>query len=111
MDRRPVVGGAITTEGIWDPREGRLRADNPIRSEQAYLRLGSAVSRRAAGAQSIAASPWVNLAIGAVLVAFGLSLLGLFELRLPNGLANLVWGGTMWLSRPLVIAFTPVLFR
>ncbi|MCS4057773.1 protein-disulfide reductase DsbD family protein [Salinibacter ruber] len=42
----------------------------------------------AAGAQSIAASPWTNLAIGGVLVAFGLSLLGLFELRLPTGLTN-----------------------
>ena len=42
----------------------------------------------AAGAQSIATSPWVNLMIGAVLVAFGLSLLGLFELKLPNSLAN-----------------------
>jgi len=42
----------------------------------------------AAGAQSIAASPWTNLAIGAVLVAFGLSLLGLFELKLPTGLTN-----------------------
>ncbi|WP_263835255.1 protein-disulfide reductase DsbD family protein, partial [Salinibacter sp.] len=42
----------------------------------------------AAGAQAIAASPWTNLAIGAVLVAFGLSLLGLFELRLPTGLTN-----------------------
>jgi thiol:disulfide interchange protein DsbD len=42
----------------------------------------------AAGAQSIATSPWVNLAIGTVLVAFGLSLLGLFDLSLPNSLAN-----------------------
>lgn len=42
----------------------------------------------AAGAQSIAANPWVNLAIGAVLVAFGLSLLGLFELKLPSSLTN-----------------------
>ena len=42
----------------------------------------------AAGAQPIAASPWVNLAIGAVLVAFGLSLLGLFELKLPSSFTN-----------------------
>ncbi len=42
----------------------------------------------AAGAQSIAANPWVNLFIAAVLVIFALSLLGLFELRLPSGLLN-----------------------
>ena len=42
----------------------------------------------AAGAQSIAANPWVNLAIGIIFVLFALSLLGLFELRVPSGLVN-----------------------
>lgn len=42
----------------------------------------------AAGAQSFAANPWVNLFIGVVFVIFALSLLGLFELRLPSGLLN-----------------------
>jgi thiol:disulfide interchange protein len=42
----------------------------------------------AAGAQTIAANPWINLFIGTVFVIFALSLLGLFELRLPNGLIN-----------------------
>lgn len=42
----------------------------------------------ASGAQIVAANPWVNLAIGATLVAFALSLLGLYELRLPSGLLN-----------------------
>jgi thiol:disulfide interchange protein DsbD len=42
----------------------------------------------AAGAQTIAANPWVNLFIGLIFVVFALSLLGLFELRLPNGLLN-----------------------
>jgi len=42
----------------------------------------------AAGAQTIAANPWVNLFIGVVFVVFALSLLGLFELRLPGGLLN-----------------------
>jgi thiol:disulfide interchange protein DsbD len=42
----------------------------------------------AAGAQTIAANPWVNLFIGSVFVLFALSLLGLFELRLPSGLVN-----------------------
>ncbi|HEU5117176.1 MAG TPA: cytochrome c biogenesis protein CcdA, partial [Isosphaeraceae bacterium] len=33
-------------------------------------------------------NPWVNLLFGAVFVAFGLSLLGLFEIRLPSALLN-----------------------
>jgi thiol:disulfide interchange protein DsbD len=44
----------------------------------------------ASGAQSIAANPWVNLFIGLTFVVFALSLLGLFELRLPSGLVNYV---------------------
>ncbi len=47
----------------------------------------------AAGAQQVAADPWVNLFIGAVFVLFGLSLLGLFELRLPSALVNRVGRG------------------
>jgi len=42
----------------------------------------------AAGAQTIASNPWVNLFIAGVLVAFALSLLGLFELRLPSAFVN-----------------------
>lgn len=42
----------------------------------------------AAGAQTIAANPWVNLFIALVFIVFALSLLGLFELRLPAGLLN-----------------------
>lgn len=42
----------------------------------------------ASGAQVIAANPWVNLFIGLIFVVFALSLLGLFELRLPSGFVN-----------------------
>ncbi|WP_179862352.1 protein-disulfide reductase DsbD family protein [Longibacter salinarum] len=44
----------------------------------------------AAGAQAVAANPWVNLGIGAVLVVFALSLLGLFEVRMPQTVANVL---------------------
>ena len=43
------------------------------------------------GAQSqnkIAVNPWINLAFAVAFLAFGLSLLGLFEVRLPNFLLN-----------------------
>ncbi len=42
----------------------------------------------ASGAQTIAANPWINLFIGLVFILFALSLLGLYELRLPSGLIN-----------------------
>ncbi|HYE58626.1 MAG TPA: cytochrome c biogenesis protein CcdA, partial [Rhodothermales bacterium] len=44
----------------------------------------------AAGAARVAANPGVNLFIGLVFVAFGLSLLGLYELRLPARFVNRV---------------------
>lgn len=46
----------------------------------------------ASGANQFASNPWVNLFIGLVLVVFAISLLGLFELRLPYQLTN-------WLNR------------
>ena len=42
----------------------------------------------AAGVQTIASSPWVNLFFAAVLIFFALSLLGLFELTLPSSFVN-----------------------
>ena len=44
----------------------------------------------AAGAQLVATNPWINLFIGLVFVVFALSLLGLFELRLPYRFVNYV---------------------
>jgi thiol:disulfide interchange protein len=44
------------------------------------------------GVSQFAANPWVNLVIGLMFVMFGVSLLGMFELRLPYQLIN-------WLNR------------
>ncbi|MEX0647580.1 MAG: cytochrome c biogenesis protein CcdA [Balneolaceae bacterium] len=44
------------------------------------------------GVSQFASNPWVNLVIGVMFIAFGLSLLGMFELRLPYQLTN-------WLNR------------
>ncbi len=38
--------------------------------------------------QNLANNPWLNLGVAALFIAFGLSLLGLFEIRLPNFLLN-----------------------
>jgi thiol:disulfide interchange protein DsbD len=42
----------------------------------------------ASSLQTLANNPWLNLFVAALFVAFGLSLLGLFELRLPSFLLN-----------------------
>ena len=42
----------------------------------------------AAFLQNLANNPWLNLVVAALFLAFGLSLLGLFEIRLPNFLLN-----------------------
>ena len=42
----------------------------------------------ASSLQTLANYPWLNLFVAGLFVAFGLSLLGLFELRLPNFLLN-----------------------
>jgi len=38
--------------------------------------------------QNLANNPWLNIAVALLFVAFGLSLLGVFEIRLPNFLLN-----------------------
>jgi len=55
-----------------------------------FTGLGAATSALlgAAGAVQIASNPWVNLALGIIFVAFALSLLGAFELRVPSKLLN-----------------------
>jgi len=42
----------------------------------------------AAFLQTLANNPWLNLTVAALFLAFGLSLLGLFEIRLPSFLLN-----------------------
>lgn len=44
------------------------------------------------GVSQFASNPWVNLFIGLLFIVFGVSLLGMFELRLPYQLTN-------WLNR------------
>lgn len=44
------------------------------------------------GVSRFASNPWVNLGIGIMFIVFGVSLLGMFELRLPYRLTN-------WLNR------------
>ena len=55
-----------------------------------FTLIGSilAVILGASGASRFASNPWVNLSLGIIFVLFAISLLGLFELRLPYQLTN-----------------------
>jgi thiol:disulfide interchange protein len=50
--------------------------------------VGMAALLGASSLQSVATDPWVNLAIGALFVFFGLSLMGLYDLKPPAFLAR-----------------------
>jgi thiol:disulfide interchange protein len=55
-----------------------------------FTSLGLAVTfaRGATGASALGNNPWLNLIMGVAFIAMGLSLLGLFEIRLPTALLN-----------------------
>ncbi len=55
-----------------------------------YTTLGLVVTfaKGASGASDLGNNAWLNLIMGLVFIALGLSLLGLFEIRLPNFLLN-----------------------
>jgi thiol:disulfide interchange protein len=63
-----------------------------------------------AGVVQLGNSPWVNGFIGALFVAFGLSLLGAFELTLPSGLLTKMnqasEGGGYWGTLLMGLTFT-----
>jgi len=52
------------------------------------LGVGLSILVGSAGTQIVASNPWVNLGIAITFLIFGLSLLGLFNLRLPTSLVN-----------------------
>lgn len=86
----PLTVSYFTKHADDRPRAVRMAGAFGLSIVGLFTGLGilMAVLVGAAGAQTIAANPWVNLFIAGVLVAFGLSLLGLYELRVPQGLLN-----------------------
>ncbi len=52
------------------------------------LGVGLSALVGSAGTQIVAANPWVNLVIATAFLVFGLSLLGVFNLRLPSSIAT-----------------------
>ena len=56
--------------------------------------LATSVLVGAAGMSRFAASPWVNLAIAAMFIAFALNFFGLYEIRIPSGVLTRLDGAT-----------------
>ena len=56
--------------------------------------LATSVLVGAAGMSRFAASPWVNLAIAAMFVAFALNFFGLYEIRIPSGVLTRLDGAS-----------------
>jgi thiol:disulfide interchange protein len=55
---------------------------------------------------TLAGSPWTNLVIAALFLVFGLSLIGVFFLRLPSGIENRLGGGRVGLLGALLMGLT-----
>jgi len=67
--------------------------------------VGMAAALGASSLQSVATNPWINLAIGALFVFFGLSLMGFYDLRPPAFLARRAEAG----GAPARPGYLPVL--
>ena len=75
-------------------KQAERRGTRPVRLALAYcvgivvlytlIGVLLAVALGASGANRLSNSPWLNLILGAVFVAFALSLFGLFEFRVPS---------------------------
>jgi thiol:disulfide interchange protein DsbD len=88
----PVTVSFFTSAGAGGKRSLKLPLlfAGGIVGSTTVLGLLLTVLLGAGGVGRFAASPWVNLAVGAFFVAFAFSLLGLFDLSLPSGLVQRV---------------------
>lgn len=64
----------------------------------------------AGGANMIGSNPWINVALGALFVVFGLSLLGAFEIRLPSFLIQSAAGAQQRASGVVQVVMMAVVF-
>ncbi len=86
----PLTVSFFTNQGGSRARATRLALLYGLSIVATFTLLGLVLAAvvGAAGAQAVAANPWVNLFVASVFVLFGLSLLGVFELKLPSALVN-----------------------
>ncbi len=92
----PCVFPMIPITVSYFTHQGELEGRNPIKQASVYaigiiltfsiLGLLLALTLGAAGANQLAANPWVNLFIGILFIYFALSLFGMYEIQLPGKL-------------------------
>lgn len=110
----PLTVSYFTKQGHSRSRAVKLAIVYGLSIVATFTAIGiaMAVLVGAAGAQSIAANPWVNLFIAFVLVGFALSLLGLYEIRVPSSILTWVnarggeeqgWAGVLFMGLTLTL--------
>lgn len=92
----PCVFPMIPITVSFFTHQGELEGRNPVKQATVYamgiigtfsiLGLILALTLGAAGANQLAANPWVNLFIGALFIYFALSLFGMYEIQVPEKL-------------------------
>lgn len=94
----PCVWPMVPVTVNFFVKQGQKKGGNPTGLAFAYcaaiigiftlVGLLFSVFFGAASLSKLANNPWLNFAVAGLFIAFGLSLLGLFEIRLPNFLLN-----------------------
>lgn len=94
----PCVFPMIPITVSYFTHQGELEGRSPVKQASVYaigiiftfsvLGLLLALTLGAAGANQLAANPWVNLFIGALFIYFALSLFGMYEIQVPAKLRS-----------------------
>ncbi len=94
----PCVFPMIPITVSYFTHQGEMENRNPVKQASVYaigiiltfsiLGLILALTLGAAGANQLAANPWVNLFIGALFIYFALSLFGMYEIQVPEKLRS-----------------------
>jgi len=92
----PCVFPMIPITVSYFTHQGEIEGRSPVKQASVYaigiiftftiLGLILALTLGAAGANQLAANPWVNLFIGALFIYFALSLFGMYEIQVPQKL-------------------------
>ncbi|MFQ6604977.1 MAG: cytochrome c biogenesis protein CcdA [Fidelibacterota bacterium] len=92
----PCVFPMIPITVSFFTHQGEKSKSSPVRQASIYalgiimtfsvLGIILAIFLGASGANQLAANPWVNLFLGSLFVYFALSLFGMYEIQLPEGL-------------------------